>query len=108
LKQRIGDGMVVMSFGELAGRLQSAGALSRDKVLTLARALESLHIGIEPDVLAGSRTPKPEDRVALFATQAEDGDLRASPAYSVASVTLDLACAVAAAAGDPSPQEIML
>lgn len=108
LKQRIGDGMVVMSFGELAGRLQSAGALSRDKVLTLARALESLHIGIEPDVLAGSRTPKPEDRVALFATQAEDGDLRASPAYSAASVTLDLACAVAAADGDTSPKEIML
>ncbi|KGE68904.1 MULTISPECIES: TerB N-terminal domain-containing protein [Pseudomonas] len=108
LKQRIGDGMVVMSFGELAGRLQSAGTLSRDKVLTLARALESLHIGIEPDVLAGSRTPKAEDSVVLFATQAEDGDLRASPAYSAASVTLDLACAVAAADGDTSPQEIML
>lgn len=108
LKQRIGDGMVVMSFGELAGRLQSAGSLSRDKVLTLARALESLHIGIEPDVLAGSRTPKAEDNVALFATQAEDGDLRSSPAYNAASVTLDLACAVAAADGDTSPQEIML
>lgn len=108
LKQRIGEGMVVMSFGELAGRLQSAGSLSRDKVLTLARALESLHIGIEPDVLAGSRTPKAEDNVALFATQAEDGDLRSSPAYSAASVTLELACAVAAADGDTSPQEIML
>ncbi|WAG76521.1 TerB N-terminal domain-containing protein [Metapseudomonas furukawaii] len=108
LKQRIGDGMVVMSFGELAGRLQSAGTLSRDKVLTLARALESMHIGIEPDVLAGSRTPKAEDGVALFATQAEDGDLRASPAYGAASVTLDLACAVAAADGDTSPKEIML
>ncbi len=100
LKQRIGDGMVVMSFGELAGRLQSTGSLSRDKVLTLARALEPLHIGIEPDVLTGSRTPKSEDNVALFATQAEDGDLRSSPAYSAASVTLDLACAVAAADGD--------
>ena len=108
LKQRIGDGMVVMSFGELAGRLQSAGSLSREKVLTLARALESLHIGIEPDVLTGSRTPKSEDNVALFATQADDGDLRSSPAYSAASVTLDLACAVAAADGDTSPQEIML
>ncbi|MGQ7819280.1 tellurite resistance TerB family protein [Metapseudomonas furukawaii] len=108
LKQRIGSGMVVMSFGELAGRLQSAGTLSRDKVLTLARALESLHIGIEPDVLAGSRTPKAEDSVALFATLAEDGDLRSSPAYAAASVTLDLACAVAAADGDTSPKEIML
>lgn len=108
LKQRIGAGMVVMSFGELAGRLQSAGSLSRDKVLTLARALESLHIGIEPDVLAGSKTPKAEDNVALFATQSEDGDLRSSPAYNAASVTLDLACAVAAADGETSPQEIML
>lgn len=108
LQQRIGDGMVVMNFGDLAGRLQSAGSLSRDKVLTLARALESLHIGIEPDVLAGSRTPKAEDNVALFATQVEDGDLRSSPAYNAASVTLDLACAVAAADGDTSPQEIML
>ena len=108
LKQRIGDGMVVMSFSELAGRLKSAGALSRDKVLTLARALESLHIGMEPDVLAGSRTPKSEDHVALFATTVEDGDLRSSPAYSAASVTLDLACAVAAADGDTSPKEIML
>jgi len=108
LKQRIGDGMVVMSFGELAGRLQSAGSLSRDKVLTLARALESLNIGIEPDVLAGSRTPKAEDNVALFATVAEDGDLRSSAAYNAASVTLDLACAVAAADGDTSPQEITL
>ncbi len=108
LKQRIGDGMVVMSFGELAGRLQGAGSLSRDKVLTLARALESLHIGIEPDVLAGSRIPKAEGNVALFATQAEDGDLRSSPAYNAASVTLDLACAVAASDGDTSPQEIML
>nr|WP_283939751.1 TerB N-terminal domain-containing protein [Pseudomonas sp. R3.Fl] len=108
LKERIGDGMLVMSFGELAGRLKSAGALSRDKVLAFARALESLHIGLQPDVLAGSRIPKAEDSIALFATQPEDGDLRSSPAYGAASVTLDLACAVAAADGETSPQEIML
>ncbi|WP_447747719.1 tellurite resistance TerB family protein [Pseudomonas nicosulfuronedens] len=108
LKERIGEGMLVMSFGELAGRLKSAGALSRDKVLAFARALESLHIGLQPDVLAGSRIPKAEDMIALFATQPEDGDLRSSPAYGAASVTLDLACAVAAADGETSPQEIML
>ncbi|MFK8399974.1 TerB N-terminal domain-containing protein [Pseudomonas sp. BGr12] len=107
LKERIGEGMIVMSFGELAGRLKSAGALSRDKVLALARALESLHIGLQPDVLGGSRIPKAEDPIALFATLPEDGELRSSPAYGAASVTLDLACAVAAADGDTSPQEIM-
>lgn len=108
LQSRIGNDLVVMSFGELAGRFKSAGALSRDKVLALARALESLHIGMEPDVLGGSKTPKAEDRIALFVTQPEDGSLRASAAYNAASVTLDLASAVASADGDTSNEEITL
>jgi len=108
LQTQIGDDLIVMSFGELAGRFKSAGALSRDKVLALARALESLHIGMEPDVLAGSRTPKAEDRIALFVTHPEDGTLRASAAYNAASVTLDLASAVASADGDTSNEEVTL
>jgi uncharacterized tellurite resistance protein B-like protein len=108
LQAKIGDDFIVMSFGELAGRFKSAGTLSRDKVLALARALESLHIGMEPDVLAGSKTPKPEDRIALFVTQPEDGSLRASAAYNAASVTLDLASAVASADGDTSLEEVTL
>lgn len=39
LQSRIGDDLVVMSFGELAGRFKSAGTLSRNKVLALAQAL---------------------------------------------------------------------
>ncbi|KGE64073.1 MULTISPECIES: TerB N-terminal domain-containing protein [Pseudomonas] len=108
LQSRIGDDLIVMSFGELAGRFKSAGALSRDKVIALARALESLRIGMEPDVLGGSKTPKAEDRIALFVTQPEDGSLRASAAYNAASVTLDLASAVASADGDTSNEEITL
>ncbi|AZD36916.1 MULTISPECIES: TerB N-terminal domain-containing protein [Pseudomonas] len=108
LQSKIGEDLIVMSFGELAGRFKSADALSRDKVLALARALESLHIGMEPDVLAGSRTPKAEDRIALFVTQPEDGSLRASAAYNAASVTLDLASAVASADGDTSNEEVTL
>ncbi|MCO8310839.1 TerB N-terminal domain-containing protein [Pseudomonas mandelii] len=108
LQSRIGDDLIIMSFGELAGRFKSAGALSRDKVLALARALESLHIGMEPDILAGSKTPKAEDRIALFVTQPEDGSLRASASYNAASVTLDLASAVASADGDTSNEEFTL
>jgi uncharacterized tellurite resistance protein B-like protein len=108
LEVRIGDDLIIMSFGELAGRFKSAGTLSRDKVLALARALESRQIGMEPDVLAGSRTPKAEDRIALFLTQPEDGALRASAAYNAASVTLDLASAVASADGDTSLEEVAL
>lgn len=108
LKTRVGAGLVVMTFGELSGRLKSAGTLTRDKVLGLARALESLHLAIEPDVLAGSKTPKAEDSIALFATPPERGDARTTPAYSAAAVTLDLASAAALADGQASAHELLM
>nr|WP_225927382.1 TerB N-terminal domain-containing protein [Pseudomonas ekonensis] len=108
LEQRVGGEIICMSFGELAGRFKSAGALSRDKVLALARALESMRIGLEPDVLSGSRTPKAEDTIALFAADSDEGTLRSNDAYGAAAVTLDLASAVAAADGDTSLEEVKL
>lgn len=107
IKARVGDGIVVMSFGELSGRLKSAGTLTRDKVVGFARALESEHLGLEPDVLAGAKTPKPESTVVLFATHPEDGAVRSTPAYQAAAVTLDLACAVALADGEASASELL-
>jgi len=108
LEQRVGGETICMSFAELAGRFKSAGALSRDKVIALARALESKRIGLEPDVLSGSRTPKAEDTIALFAADSDEGTLRSTDAYSAAAVTLDLASAIAAADGDTSLEEISL
>lgn len=107
IKRRVGDGLLVMSFGEFSGRLKSAGSLSREKVLGLARALESLHLGLEPDVLAGYKTPKAEDKIALFATPAEDSAARNAPAYAAAVVTLDLACGAALADGEFSSHEML-
>ncbi len=107
LKARIGDGLLILTFGELSGRLKSAGPLSRDKVLGLARALENLHVGMEPDVLAGSRLPKAEDKIALFATHPEDGEARVDSVYRVAAITLDLGCAVAFSDGGASGQELL-
>lgn len=107
LRSQIGDGLLVVSFGELSGRLKSAGELTRDKTLGLARALESLQIGIEPDVLGGAKTPKPEDSVVLFATHQEDGSVRSSPAYQAAAVTIGLSHAVAEADGDVSAPELL-
>ncbi len=106
LKSRIGDGLAVMTFGELSGRLKSAGTLTRDKVLGFARALESMHLGMEPDVLAGAKMPKAEDSVVLFATHPEDGEVRANLAYQAAAVTIGLSHAVAAADGDVSAPEL--
>lgn len=107
LKARVGEGIVVMSFGELSGRLKSAGPLSRDKVLGLARALQDLHLGMEPDVLSGIRIPKSDEKVALFATPPEDGDARVAPGYQAAAVTLDLACMVVLADGEASAHELL-
>lgn len=107
IKARVCDGMLVMSFGELTGRLKSAGTLSRDKVLGLARALEVLHLGMEPDVLGGQKLPKAEDSVALFVADPAEGAARSTPAYQAAAVTLDLACSVALADGDASGPELI-
>ncbi|PCR96092.1 Tellurite resistance protein TerB [Pseudomonas fluorescens] len=108
LEQRVDSETICMSFGELAGRFKSAGVLSRDKVIALAHALESRRIGLEPDVLSGSRTPKAEDTIALFAADEEEGTLRSNDAYAAAAVTLDLASAVASADGDTSHEEVNL
>lgn len=107
LKARVGDGLVLMSLGELSGRLKSAGDLSRDKVLGLARALEGLHLGFEPEVLAGAKIPKTDDRIALFSTPPEDSESRNDPNFKAAALTLDLACAAAAADGEFSSHELL-
>ncbi len=108
LQARIGDGQLAMTFGELAGCFKSAGTLSRGKIVALARALESLNIGLEPDVLSGSRTPKNTDTIVLFAAETDDGSLRTTVEYEAAVVTLDLASAVAAADGETSIEEMLL
>lgn len=107
LATRVGDGMVLMPFGELVSRLNSSGPLSRDKMLGLAHALESLNLGVEPDVIAGTKAPKAEDKIVLFATLPEDGTTRLTPAYVAATVTLDLSCAAARADGDVSSHELL-
>lgn len=107
LKSRVGDGMILITFGDLANRLKSSGPLSRDKMLGLAHALESLSLGIEPDVIAGSKAPKSEDKIVLFPTLPEEGAMRRTPAYEAATITLDLSCAAARADGETSSHELL-
>lgn len=106
LQLQVGDEQLVMTFGDLAGRFGSSGALTRGTTVALARALESLNIGFEPDVLSGSRTPKNSDTIVLFATGDDDGSLRTTSDYHAAVVTLDLASAVAAVDGESSSDEM--
>lgn len=61
LKARMGEGMIAMSFQELLGSLDAKTTLTRDRTLALARALESLNIGIEPAPHSGRPCPGNRD-----------------------------------------------
>jgi uncharacterized tellurite resistance protein B-like protein len=106
LKSRMGGGMVSMSIQELLTSLDAKSVLTKDKTLALARALESLNIGIEPDVLAGAKLPRPDEKVVLFAVPPGEVVSRAVPGYRAAVLTLQLASAVAAADGEFNVKEM--
>ncbi len=100
LKARMGEGMVAMSFQDLLNAVGAKSAFTKDKTLSLARALESANVGFEPDVFGGGKLPKPEDKVVLFAQPASEPVSRTSGPYLAAVLTLQLASAVASADGE--------
>jgi len=106
LKQRMGEGMLALSFQELLAKLDAQSTLTKEKNLALARALEAMNIGIEPDVLAGAKLPKPDEKVVLFAVPPGETLARSTPAYQAAALTLQLASVVATADGEFSAKEM--
>jgi tellurite resistance protein len=104
-----------MQAGSLTQRLDaviallggSNQALNRDRVRTLARALQDVGIGMEPDVLAGARAPGAADPVVLFALSPGEASASDTDAYRTAALTLQLASAVAHADGSISEQETL-
>ncbi|WCM90612.1 tellurite resistance TerB family protein [Acidovorax sp. NCPPB 3576] len=106
LAQMPDDGMVTMKLQELASSLGEAQSLERNLVTSLARALEAVHVGMEPDVLSGAKTPKAEDTVVLFSVAAGETVNRGSATYQTAALTLQLATAVALADGDIGAEEL--
>ncbi|MEW5838204.1 MAG: TerB N-terminal domain-containing protein [Pseudomonadota bacterium] len=106
LKALMGSGMFLLQYETLLGKLGAQTTLTRDKIQALARALESVDVGFEPDVLAGAEMPKPRNKVALFALPSGEVHSRTTPAYQTALLTLQLASAVATADGAFSAKEI--
>ncbi len=77
------------------------GAVTKERVAGLARALSSFGVGLEPDPRYGSKAPKVADLVILFSLPASAVDeVSPPPAYKAALLTLQLASAVAIADGD--------
>ena len=106
LKSRMDSGLLVVTFQELLSTFDAKSAPTKEKVVGLAKALESLNIGMEPDVLNGAKPPRPEDKVVLFLHQPVEPLVRNSPAFQAALLTLQLSAAVATSDGDFTPQEM--
>jgi uncharacterized tellurite resistance protein B-like protein len=105
-KTRVAGDTLLIPFQELLSALGGGSAFNRNRLQALVKALESEHIGFEPDVLAGARTPKTESAVVLFELPPGAAHARTTTAYQAALLTLDLASAVAAADGEFSAKEI--
>lgn len=103
---RMQRGMVTMKLQELATSLGEAQSLERNTVTSLARALEAVHVGMEPDVLHGAKTPKADDTVVLFSLPPGELEGRSSTTYQAAALTVQLATAVALADGDIGAEEL--
>lgn len=100
-------GMLTRPLDEVVVALGGTGqSLTRDKVRALARALEAVEIGLEPDVLTGARTPNGSDPVVLFSLPPGEIALPDTGVYQTAALTLQLASAVAQADGNFSDHEV--
>ena len=106
LKSRAERGMVVIKLSELLTAAEASGTVTKDKLTALVRALEKMHLGMEPDILNGAKTPKPDDSIVLFKADASEPSNRTSAAYQAAVLTLQLATAVAVSDGAMGPEEL--
>lgn len=106
LTGRMREGRLALPLGELLTSLGGTHQpVNRDRVRSLARALEAEHIGFEPHVLAGARGPSESDLVVLFAQPASDAKVGTGAEFQTAALTLQLAVAMASADGDVSTSE---
>lgn len=107
LAMRVANGCVVLTFHELLASLGgTAGPLNRNFIRNLARALEEVHIGMEPNVIRGAKVPSEADKVVVFAQTEPGADMTVGPEYQAALLTLQLGAALAHADGNFSDQEV--
>lgn len=106
LQSRAAAGLVTMKLQDLVYSIAEESTFERNVVQSLARALEAHLIGMEPDILSGAKTPKPDDTVVLFSIPIGDTIARDNAAYQTAALTIQLAISVAMADGDLGAEEL--
>lgn len=104
---RVRDGSLALTLRDLETSLADTGQpLTRKGVHGLAQLLETAGIGMEPNVLAGARTPHPRDSVVLFEQPVQDANVGVGVEYQTAALTLQMGSALASADGNFGEQEI--
>jgi uncharacterized tellurite resistance protein B-like protein len=108
LDTRIGGGMVVIKLGELLAAFGGTSTLTRETLKNLFVMLQVQNVGVEPDVLAGAKAPKPDDSVVLFRLTSDESapSARNYAGYEAVAVMLDLAITLANADGKISGREV--
>ena len=91
---------------EVLERFGADGDLSRPTAAQFAACLESSGIGIEPDLIARSQVPEPEDPVVLFATPIRNGKIVSGANYAAASITIEFGAVVVKANGEVHDTEL--
>ena len=106
LQKEVSTGPLTMTVAALVAHMQSTAMLTRSQLQGLAHVLETLNIGIEPDILGEDALPKANAPIVLFASLPQESGVRLRKDYQAASLTLDLAASVALADGDASAPEL--
>lgn len=107
LTARVSEGFVSLLLSELLDSLGGTKLpMNRERLRNLARTLESVGIGLEPDVLAGDKAPVEQDTVILFEQPILETVGAPRAEYQTAALTLQLASAMTQADGDFHAREL--
>lgn len=107
LVDRVRGGNLILTVQELLVSLGGAKeVVTRDRMRTLARVLEGVQIGMEPNVLGGAKVPGEMDGVVLFVQPTIDARAGSGPEYQTIALILQLGAALAQADGNFSGEEI--
>lgn len=99
------DPMEPVTFEWLLRRLGYMEDPALAKITDVVAGLNRALVGFEPDIVAGSRRPKPSELVVLFRLTSDSDPDRITNEYKKASLTVSLSASVALADGHASEEE---
>lgn len=106
----IQTGPQVSTLQSVSTGLGLSSTLTRSQLILFTQAIGKQGIAVEPDVTRGDTTPKAADPVVFYAlpiqARTSKGHAKEPKIYPIAELSIELACAVAAADGEVSSDEV--